>query len=144
MFETLKRLFSTAEPATDRGLSPELCTAALMVEAALSDGVYADVEEAEIVSVLRTGFDLDEERAAEILQEAEDLAEAAVDHHRFTRVVKELPREQRLTILTDLWRVVLADGERDAHEDALIRRLAPLLGLSDRDRAEARHAASGR
>jgi uncharacterized tellurite resistance protein B-like protein len=59
-------------------------------------------------------------------------------------VVKQLPREQRLSILEDLWRVVLADGERDAHEDALIRRLAPLLGLSDRDRAEARHAASGR
>ncbi|WP_439635576.1 TerB family tellurite resistance protein [Oceanicaulis sp.] len=144
MFETLKRLFTSAEPTAERALTPEVCTAALMVEAALSDGIYADVEEAEIISVLRTGFDLDEARAAEVLQEAEDQAEAAVDHHRFTRVVKQLPRDQRLTILTDLWRVVLADGERDAHEDALIRRLAPLLGLSDRDRAEARQAASGR
>jgi uncharacterized tellurite resistance protein B-like protein len=144
MFETLKRLFTSTEPAAERALTPEVCTAALMVEAALSDGVYADVEEAEIIYVLRTGFDLDEARAAAVLKEAEDQAESAVDHHRFTRVVKQLPRDQRLTILTDLWRVVLADGERDAHEDALIRRLAPLLGLSDRDRAEARQAASSR
>ena len=144
MFETLKRLFAGSQNQDAETLSPELSTAVLLVEAALSDGIYADVEEAEIISVLCAGFDLDEARAAELLEQAEDLAEAAVDHHRFTHVVKQLPREQRLTILADLWRVVLADGERDAHEDALIRRLAPLLGLSDRDRAEARHAASGR
>ncbi|EAP89931.1 MAG: hypothetical protein CMH91_00760 [Oceanicaulis sp.] len=144
MFETLKRLFTGAETAEERSLSPELSTAVLLVEAALSDGIYAEVEEAEIITVLCAGFDLDAARAAELLDEAETLAEAAVDHHRFTHVVKQLPREQRLSILEDLWRVVLADGERDAHEDALIRRLAPLLGLSDRDRAEARHAASGR
>ena len=144
MFETLKRLFTGAETAEERSLSPELSTAVLLVEAALSDGIYAEVEEAEIITVLCAGFDLDAARAAELLDEAETLAEAAGDHHRFTHVVKRLPREQRLSILEDLWRVVLADGERDAHEDALIRRLAPLLGLSDRDRAEARHAASGR
>ena len=144
MFETLKRLFASSEGPKEETLSPELATAVLLVEAALSDGVYADVEEKEIITVLCAGFDLDETRAAALLEEAEDLAEAAVDHHRFTYVVKQLSREQRLTILEDLWRVALADGERDIQEDALIRRLAPLLGLSDRDRAEARHAASGR
>lgn len=144
MFETLKRLFTGAEGAKAEALSPELATAALLVEAALSDGIYADVEEAEIITVLCAGFDLKEARAAELLDEAEALAETAVDHHRFTHVVKQLPREQRLTILEDLWRVVLADGERDVQEDALIRRLAPLLGLSDRDRAETRQAASAR
>ena len=144
MFETLKRLFAGSESPQEDTLSPELSTAVLLVEAALSDGIYADVEEAEIITVLCAGFGLEKDRAAELLDEAEDLAERAVDHHRFTHVVKQLPREQRLSILEDLWRVVLADGERDAHEDALIRRLAPLLGLSDRDRAQARHAASGR
>ncbi|WP_306017068.1 TerB family tellurite resistance protein [Oceanicaulis sp. MMSF_3324] len=144
MFETLKRLFAGSESPQERSLSPELSTAVLLVEAALSDGIYADVEEAEIITVLCAGFGLEKDRAAELLDEAEDLAEQAVDHHRFTHVVKQLPRDQRLSILEDLWRVVLADGERDAHEDALIRRLAPLLGLSDRDRAQARHAASGR
>ena len=41
MFETLKRLFTGAETAEERSLSPELSTAVLLVEAALSDGIYA-------------------------------------------------------------------------------------------------------
>jgi uncharacterized tellurite resistance protein B-like protein len=49
-----------------------------------------------------------------------------------------------MVMMTHLWSVALADGERDAHEDALLRRLAPLLALSDRDRAEARQAAESR
>lgn len=140
MFDTLKRLFSSTETSTEGELSPALATGALLVEAALSDGVYADVEEAEILRVLRTGFDLSEKASKALLAEAETLAENAVDHHRFTQVVKTLPHDQRVAILSDLWRVVLADGVKDAHEDALIRRLAPLLGLSDRDRALARQA----
>ena len=98
------------------------------------------MEEAEILRVLRTGFDLSEKASKALLAEAETLAENAVDHHRFTQVVKTLPHDQRVAIMSDLWRVVLADGVKDAHEDALIRRLAPLLGLSDRDRALARQA----
>jgi len=140
MFDTLKRLFSGSDGPAELEMSPALATGALLVEAALSDGVYADVEEAEILRVLRTGFDLSEKASKALLAEAETLAENAVDHHRFTQVVKTLPHDQRVAILSDLWRVVLADGVRDAHEDALIRRLAPLLGLSDRDRAIARQA----
>lgn len=142
MFDSLKRLFSAPETRPDDAMTPELATAALLVEAALSDGVYAEVEEAKILEVVAAGFDLSPDAASALLKQAEDLAESAVDHHRFTKVVKQLPHEQRLEILTDLWRVVLADGERDAHEDALIRRLAPLLALTDRDRAEARQAAA--
>ena len=74
MFETLKRLFTGAETAEERSLSPELSTAVLLVEAALSDGIYAEVEEAEIITVLCAGFDLDAALAAELLDEAETLA----------------------------------------------------------------------
>ena len=40
-----------------------------------------------------------------------------------------------------LWQVVLADGERDHEEDALMRLLASLLGVNDRDSAIARKEA---
>lgn len=142
MFDSIKRLF-TSEPAeTEIPLTPEHAAAALMVEAALSDGIYADVEQTQIRDILISSFELSPEDAAEILDEAESLAESAVDHYRFTQVVKELPKERRFAIMTHLWSVALADGERDAHEDALMRRLAPLLALSDRERAEARQAAA--
>ena len=143
MIKALKDLFAGTPVETKAAVdvTPELAAAALMVEAAMSDGVYANVEHDEILDVLVTSFKLDADAAEAVLKQAEDLAEQAVDHHRFTKVVKMLDHDQRMQFMTDLWRVALADGERDAHEDMLLRRLAPLLALSDRERAEARQAA---
>ncbi len=143
MIKALKALFSGTEEAAGANaeITAELAAAVLMVEAAMSDGVYANVEHDEILNVLVTSFNLERAEADAILQKAEDLADQAVDHHRFTRVVKMLDHDRRVQIMTDLWKVALADGERDAHEDMLLRRLAPLLALSDRERAEARQAA---
>ncbi len=144
MLDAIKRLISGGEDAPQSDAhSTELAAAALMVQAALSDGVYADVESEMILDLLKTGFDLDDEEANTLLNEAEGIAETALDHYQFTKVIKELPEERRMAFMTQLWRVALADGEKDAHEDALIRRLAPLLALSDRQRAEARQAAQG-
>ncbi len=141
MIKALKNLFSGTPVETETETSAELATAALMVEAAMSDGVYANVEHDQIMKVLTSGFGLDEAAAKTMLDEAEDLVEQAVDHYRFTKIVKDLPHDKRVEMLTHLWSVVLADGEKDAHEDALLRRLAPLLALSDHDRALARQAA---
>jgi uncharacterized tellurite resistance protein B-like protein len=145
MLDAIIRMISGAEETEEPDAhSTELAAAALMVQAALSDGVYADVESDMILTMLKTGFDLDDAAARALLDEAEGLAESAVDHHQFTKVIKDLPRERRIAFMTQLWRVALADGEKDAHEDSLLRRLAPLLALTDRERAEARQAAQGR
>lgn len=144
MIEAIKRLIAGADDAPERDdHSTELAAAALMVQAALSDGVYADVESDMILDLLKTSFDLEDSAARELLNEAEGMAESAVDHHQFTKVIKELPEDRRIAFMIQLWRVALADGEKDAHEDALMRRLAPLLALTDRQRAEARQAAQG-
>ena len=53
---------------------------------------------------------------------------------RFTRAVKDhVPHAERLGIIEALWEVVYADGRRDMHESALIRALAGLLHVADRD-----------
>lgn len=41
-------------------------------------------------------------------------------------------------MLEALWRVVLADSDREAHEDTLMRRVTDLLGLDPRESHEAR------
>ena len=41
-------------------------------------------------------------------------------------------------VVEAMWRVALADGVRDDHEDALLRLVANLLGINDRDSALAR------
>ncbi len=143
MIKALRKLFAdTKATKTDPGeMSVELAVAALMVEAAMTDGVYANVEHDQIMAVLKDSFGLSDEDADAMLEEAEALVDQAVDHYRFTKIVKALPHEERMEMMTHLWSVVLADGENEAHEDALMRRLAPLLALSDHDRAIARQAA---
>ena len=52
-----------------------------------------------------------------------------------------MPYEKRFEVVRTLWQVVFADGERDHEEDALMRLLASLLGVNDRDSAIARRQA---
>jgi uncharacterized tellurite resistance protein B-like protein len=46
-----------------------------------------------------------------------------------------------MSLLTAMWAVVLADGNRDDLEDSSMRVIANLLGINDRDSALARQAA---
>jgi uncharacterized tellurite resistance protein B-like protein len=52
-----------------------------------------------------------------------------------------VPHEERNSVLEALWRVVLADAQREMHEDTLMRRVTDLLGLDSRDSVEARRRA---
>jgi uncharacterized tellurite resistance protein B-like protein len=76
------------------------------------------------------------------LQDAERAEALAPDTVRFTRSLKDaVPYEERVALIEALWRIVLADGIRDPNEDALMRQIAPLLGVADRDSALARQRA---
>ena len=142
MFDAIRKLFTggESEPETSEP-SPETAAAVLMVQAALADGDFSAAERDKICLILREGFRLEPARADAVLAEAETLADTAVGHHRYTNVVKSLSLEQRKVFMTHLWMVALADGKKDDAEDSLLRRLSPLLALSDRDRAEARQDA---
>lgn len=60
----------------------------------------------------------------------------------FTRIVVEnFTEAERIGVIEMLWEVAYADGELSGDEDALIRRVAGLIFVSDRDRGEARRRA---
>ncbi len=145
MFNALRRLLKSGSvaPEPDRVTDPKVATAALLVEAALSDGVYADVEQAAILTVIRDAFEIGEAEARAILSEAEPQSEQAVDAWRFTTIVKTLPLETRLKVIGGLYKVANADGDACKFEDAFIRHVASLLHIEDVDRAHARRDALG-
>jgi uncharacterized tellurite resistance protein B-like protein len=67
-----------------------------------------------------------------------------MDLYRFTSLIKRaIAHEERISVIEALWGVVLADGVRDAHEDALMRRVTDLLGLDPRESIEARKRVGG-
>ena len=57
----------------------------------------------------------------------------------FTRMINDsLEPEERATILEMLWEVAYADGEVHPYESNLVRRVAGLLHVTDRDSGAAR------
>lgn len=144
MFADLLRRLAAPEP--DRLPEPDarLALAALMVRVARSDGDYAASEVARIDRILMRRHGLDADGAAGLRAEAEVLEAEAPDTVRFTRAIKSaVSLDDRIAVIEALWSVVLADGERDAEEDSLLRLLANLLGINDRDSNLARRRVEG-
>ena len=142
MFEKLLAMLARSDTAPLPPEDARLALAALLVRLARSDGDYAPSEAARIDSVLARRYGLDALAATALRTAAEGLEAEAPDTVRFTREIKDhVPHEHREGVLEALWSVVLADGHRDDAENAQMRLLAGLLGVTDRDSALARQRA---
>lgn len=133
-----KRLTAAdSQPLTDT--DARIALAALLVRAARTDGNYAPSEIERIDRILVTRYGLGADDASDLRREAEQAEAEAPDTVRFTRAIKDaVPYEDRIGVIEALWQVVLADGERAAPENALLRLTASLLGVGDVESAEAR------
>ncbi len=128
------------EPFTDSDARLALC--ALLVRIARADEDYSSSESAKIDKILMQRYGLSPFEATQLRGDAEKLEQDAPDTIRFTTAIKEaVPFEERMSVVVALWQVVLADGERDPEEDALLRMVSSFLGLSDMDSARARQTA---
>lgn len=138
----LIRRLTTPEPARLPEPDAQMALAALLVRIARADDDYTAEEMQQIQRILISRYDLGPFEAAKLRREAEELEAEAPDTVRFTRALKEaVPYEDRQSLVQTLWEVVLADGARDPEEDALLRTIAPLLGVTDQDSAIARQRA---
>lgn len=127
----------------------EVAIAALMVRIARADNHYGKDERTHIDALLARRRNLSAADAADRRAAAEMIEAEAPDTVRFTRAIKDrIALDERAEIIGALWEIALADGTRSADEDALIRLVANLLGVSDVESAQQRRqvagAASGR
>ena len=142
--EFIKRL-TQPDPAPLPATDARLALAALLVRIARSDGEYAADEIARIDRILMARYGLTPFEAPALRAQAEILETEAPDTVRFTRAIKDaVPYEDRESVVEALWDVVLADGLRDHEEDALLRLVANLLGVNDRDSNLARQRVESR
>ncbi|MCO4843515.1 MAG: TerB family tellurite resistance protein, partial [Yoonia sp.] len=83
--------------------------------------------------------------ATALRQQCEILEAEAPDTVRFTRAIKDaVPYVDRRAVIASMWEIVLADGVRDEDENALMRLVAPMLGVTDQDSNAARIAIQNR
>lgn len=139
MFADFLKRLTQPSPAPLTDSDARLALAALLVRVARADHDYAPEEKMRIDRILMARYMLTETDATALRTEAETLESEAPDTVRFTKSIKDaVAYEDRLAVIEALWSVVLADGARDDHEDALLRMVANLLGINDRDSALAR------
>jgi len=133
----LRRLSKLMNGPSDAPLQTKedekLAAAALMVEVASHDGEISRVEREHIMRLLQDKMGLNEAEALELFVDA--LATQDDSNHilGFTRKIKDhFDEAGREKIIELLWEVVFADGEEDAYESNLLRRVAGLLYVSDK------------
>ena len=134
--ELLSRSLSSDNEDTpaDRERALKLATATLLVEIMRADYRENLTENEMVFSQLKRHFDLSEDDALLLVQEAEREADHAVSLQGFTRLLHErLSVGEKHAIVEMLWRVAMADEHLDKHEDHLVRKIADLLYVSHAD-----------
>ena len=151
MINRVKALFVErrgAPQAREAGHSHEelrIAAAALMVEAAQLDDNFDAQERDKIRELVAERFELGAEESDSLIEAAEARVAESSQLHGFTRVIKaKFSLEERIDLMEMLWEVVYADGELHHYEANLMRRLAGLLHVSDRDVGAARKRAQER
>lgn len=143
MFRDFLTRLTQPTPAQLPDEDARLALTALLVRIAKSDNDYAPEEMTRIDRITAARYGLSPFEAAGLRSQAEGLESEAPDTVRFTRAIKDaVAYEDRRAVVEALWSVVLADGERAEEEDALLRLVANLLGVNDRDSALARQKAA--
>ena len=138
MFADFLKKLTAPEPEQLPDSDARLALTALLVRVARSDGSYDLTERQRIARIAETRYGLSPDDATALRSDAEELEAQAPDTVRFTRAIKDaVAYEDRIAVIEALWQVVLADGRREAEEDSLLRLVANLLGITDRDSAMA-------
>jgi uncharacterized tellurite resistance protein B-like protein len=120
----------------------QLSVAALLIEAARMDSNFDAAERATIGRLLAKRFDLAPEAVQSLVEQAESRVQYSAQYFPFTHeICKRLDTEQRVEIIEMLWKVALSDGVLDAYEDMLLRQIAGLIQVPDKDRGLARQRA---
>jgi uncharacterized tellurite resistance protein B-like protein len=140
MFDLLRNVLR-GEPAgstASKQDEQQVAVGALLVEAALRDDTFDAAESIAISRILAARFQLSADETTALLKTAEEAKSNTLELFGFIRKLKNMDEAQRIEMIEMLWEVAYADGVLDAHEDAMIRKIAGLLYVSDFDRGAAR------
>ena len=116
-----------------------------MFEMIRSDGAVDQVELDQMQTLLQTHSDISGQEIDEFMIDARKSAENAISLQGFTRqICEQWDNQQRLQLLENLWVLALADEVIDANERHLVRKIAGLLYMTDRQINIAKESAKQR
>ncbi len=145
MLDRIKSLFSSPEETMgDDQAALHLAAAVLLVEVAKADHQLDRLELDRMRAVLRDSWGLHDRDLADLLEVAQDTADANVSlHEQIELINRNFGPQQKRDMVRGLWEVANADGEIHPYEELLVRRLADLLYVSHSDFIRCKHLALG-
>lgn len=142
MLDSLKKIFQDKNNTADKDIDPKLAFSALLLEAGMMDGVLDEKEKSVIKILLSNFFELSGTETLKLMDDAVKMQSDSNQIIHLTRPIKEnFSENQRIDIIEMMWQVILSDGEEHIYEKNLMRRVAGLLYISDKDSGIARKRA---
>ncbi len=132
MLKTLKKMWGNPTSASSKPKKHNISLAvtALMVQVMQQDDHLDDTEHQAIIQAIQERFNLSKEDAELRIKQAIQSSLKANDLQQFTApLIKAYSEQERIDIIRQLWLVAMADGEIDTYEEALIRKVAELIGV---------------
>jgi uncharacterized tellurite resistance protein B-like protein len=133
-------LFQETESTSHNGQDDKIATSVLFLELAYADFNVTAEEEENIYSNLQKFFNLPKEKVQEIITIAKEKRNDRNDIWVFTnQIKKDFSRERKIKIIELLWQLVFSDGKMDKYEEALMRKISNLLGLTHGEMIQAKN-----
>ena len=105
--------------------------AALLIHAAKIDENYSSIEE-DIIKKALLEIGANEKNLQEIINSGKKIEENSNQILDFTREVKNMKEENKISIIETLWRIIYSNSDADIYETNLMRRLTGLLYIDNK------------
>jgi len=129
--DIMGRISAEDVAADDRDAAIRMATAVLMVDVALIDSSFDEVEFERMLGLVKNHFGLSTQAAAELINAANAEADELVSVHEFTELLqKHLNDHEKARVVELLWSTAYADGELNKYENSLVLKVSELLNVS--------------
>lgn len=106
----------------------QLAVAALLVEIAMADYHFSDIEANKLHQLLIQKFSLTTNEISELVDLAKTESNHATSLHQFTQIVNsQCSQDDKFRLIKAMWEMAYADGDLDKYEDYMIRKVADLI-----------------
>ena len=134
MFNFFKKNKSTVQEDTKESFEIELTASVLAYEIARIDGIVSNEELDVLIEEIKKISSKVNKQESEIIKIIETYSNDSVSFFEFVEDInKNYSKEEKLSLLSFMWKIAYADGKLEVDEERLIRRLADLIKIKDLD-----------
>jgi uncharacterized tellurite resistance protein B-like protein len=109
----------------------QLAVAALLIEVAMADHVFNELELIALQQQLKQTFLLSDAQISELIDLAKEESAEATSLHQFTQLVhQQCDDKEKFELLVSMWELAYADNNLDKYEEYIIRKVADLIYVS--------------